>query len=98
MTPLTITSIIVAGLLIGLVIRNAARRSGGNPTEANRSQRRMVAFAMLVGAAILAVLACTDARERYVHAAIAIAMVGVAVWQLTQIRRERHRSQTETKS
>jgi hypothetical protein len=89
-TPLTVTvlTVGVAGLLIGLTLRQAVRRDGSTSAEANRGQLRLLSLAMLAGAAALLVIACTEESDRrYLNFGVATAMVSVAAWQLARNRR-----------
>jgi hypothetical protein len=90
MTPLVATAVIVAviGVVTGVTIRNGVTRRAGTSAEATRKWQRLVSVALLLGAAILLVIACTAEHHRYVHIAVAAAMVVAAVWQLSQIKRE----------
>jgi hypothetical protein len=89
MSVVTVAVIVAAvGALAGLTIRNAVVRRAGNPPEASRRSQLLVSIGLLVGAAILGVNACTDEPRRYLNIAIAAIMTIIAIWQLTQLRRQ----------
>ena len=92
MTPLTVTvlTVGVAGMLIGLILRQAVPRDGSTAADANRAQLRLLSVAILAGAAVLLVIACTEESDRrYLNFGVAVAMVSVAAWQLARNRRRR---------
>jgi hypothetical protein len=89
MTTLVVAVIVtVVGLSAGLAIRSAALCRGANRVEASRSWRRAVSIALLVGAAVLVVVASTEDHRRYLSFAVAAFIVIAAVWQLRDVRRE----------